>query len=82
MNSETKEIIQYCICIICVIGAMVMSFLAMYITPAGEIHESILWLIAQVLVFCGSLVGITAINTGHKKDINKKIDEINERKKN
>ena len=61
-NDNVKEIIQYGLCIFCIIGAMVMSFLAMYIEPQGELSNSILVLIAQVLVFCGSLLGINSIH--------------------
>lgn len=75
-TEDIKEYIQYGICIVCILGAMVMSFLAMYIDPTGEIHDSILWLIAQVLVFCGSLMGINSLHTVHVKKIDKKIDEV------
>ena len=62
MKDDTKELLQYFLCVFCIVGAMVMSFLAMYTDPTGEIHESVLWLIAQVLVFCGSLMGINTLN--------------------
>lgn len=62
MKDDTKELLQYFLCVFCIVGAMVMSFLAMYTDPTGEIHQSILWLIAQVLVFCGSLMGINTLN--------------------
>lgn len=74
---DIKEYIQYGICIVCILGAMVMSFLAMYIDPTGEIHDSILWLIAQVLVFCGSLMGINSLHNVHLKRIDQKISDVN-----
>lgn len=76
-SEDIKEYIQYGICILCVLGAMVMSFLAMYIDPTGEIHDSILWLIAQVLVFCGSLMGINSLHNVHLKKIDQKIGDAN-----
>jgi hypothetical protein len=75
-SEDIKEYIQYGICILCVLGAMVMSFLAMYIDPTGEIHDSILWLIAQVLVFCGSLMGINSLHNVHVKKIDRKIEDF------
>lgn len=72
MRDDIKEWIQYILCLVCIAGAMIMSFLAMYIDPAGEIHNSILWLIAQVLVFCGSLMGINSL---HQVQL-KKIKEV------
>lgn len=55
ISRETRESWKFLAGFLCLIGAMVMSFLAMYIAPAGEIHSSILVLIAQVLVFIASL---------------------------
>lgn len=75
-SDELKEAIQYGLCIFCILGAMIMSFLAMYITPAGVIDQSILWLIAQVLVFCGGLMGINSLHNVQIKKINGKISEI------
>lgn len=69
MSDSIKEWIQYILCLVCIAGAMVMSFLAMYIDPTGEIHDSILWLIAQVLVFCGSLMGINSLHNVHLRRI-------------
>ena len=63
MKDSTKELLQYFLCVFCIVGAMVMSFIALYLDPTGEIHESVLWLIAQVLVFCGTLMGVNTLNT-------------------
>ena len=62
MKDDIKELLQYFLCVFCIVGAMAMSFIALYLDPTGEIHESVLWLIAQVLVFCGSLMGINTLN--------------------
>lgn len=76
-SDDLKEQIQYGLCIFCIIGAMVMSFLAMYIAPAGIIDTSILWLIAQVLVFCGGLMGINSLHNIQTRKIDNKINNIN-----
>lgn len=68
-NDDVKEAIQYGLCIFCIVGAWVMSFLAMYIEPQGELSNSVLVLIAQVLVFCGSLLGINTMHNIHLKSI-------------
>ena len=76
MNENIKEWIQYIICIVCLLGAMTMSFLAMYIDPQGQIHDSILWIIGQVLVFVGSMFGISSIHNVQIKKVDKKIESI------
>lgn len=55
IGRETRETLKFISGFLCLFGAMAMSFLALYITPAGEIHSSVLVLIAQVLVFIASL---------------------------
>ena len=72
-SEDTKEFIQYIICVICIISAMIMSFLALYITPEGEIHSSVLWICGQVLVFVGSIFGITSIHRVNMRKIDAKI---------
>ena len=75
MNENIKEWIQYIICIVCILGAITMSFLAMYIDPTGEVHNSILWIIGQVLIFVGSIFGISSIHNVQMRKIDKKIDD-------
>lgn len=72
-SEDLKEIIQYTICVVCILGAMIMSFLALYITPAGEIHNSVLWICGQVLVFVGSIFGINSLHKVNIKKIDAKI---------
>lgn len=55
IKPETRESLKFLAGFACLFGAMVMSFLALYIDPAGEIHNTVLILIAQVLVFIASL---------------------------
>jgi len=73
-SEDLKEVIQYTICVVCILGAMVMSFLALYIAPAGEIHNSVLWICGQVLVFVGSIFGINSLHRVNMKKIDAKIE--------
>ena len=76
MNDNIKEWIQYIICIVCIVGAMIMSYIALYMPPSGEISQSVLWLIAQVLVFCGSIMGIGSLHNIQTKKIDAKIKDL------
>lgn len=40
------------------LASVVIGFIAMFIPPSGEIHSSILWFVAQMLVFCATLLGL------------------------
>lgn len=43
---------------ICLLSAIIVGFVAMVIPPAGIIDRSILWFIAQLLLFVASILGI------------------------
>lgn len=40
------------------LGGLVMLFCGIYISPLGEIHESLLIAYGEVMTFAGSLMGI------------------------
>lgn len=40
------------------LSGIVMAFIALMMPPPGEIHDSVLYLFAQILIYCGSIFGI------------------------
>ena len=50
---------------------LVLAFTALLLPPSGEIHESVLYLFAQILIYCGSVFGMDTY-------INRKIAERTE----
>jgi hypothetical protein len=76
---EHKTIKQI-ISIIAFLSAIVIGFIALFIPPTGIIDASVLWFIAQLLVFVSGLLGINfsidnikqvAQVVGKKKEENK-----------
>ena len=53
-----KASIQLITAAILAIGGLVLLFCGVYITPQGEIHESLLVGIGEVATFAGALFGI------------------------
>lgn len=39
---------------------MIMAFVALLIPPPGEIHDSVLYLFAQILIYCGTILSVTS----------------------
>ena len=37
---------------------IIMAFIALMLPPPGEIHDSVLYIFAQILIYCGSIFGI------------------------
>ena len=46
--------------IVMLIAGIVMAFIALFLPPPGEIHESVLFIFAQILIYAGSIFGIDA----------------------
>ena len=46
-------------CAMLLFGA-VLAFIALLMPPPGEIHDSVLYIFAQILIYAGSVFGISA----------------------
>ena len=40
---------------------LALAFTALLLPPSGEIHESVLYLFAQILIYCGSVFGNVSV---------------------
>ena len=49
---------------------IILAFIALLLPPPGEIHDSVLYIFAQILIYCGSIFGIDSY-------INQKIKNRN-----
>ena len=47
--------------LVCIITAIVFAFMGFFTPPTGEISESVLWFVAQCLIFSGSLIGVDCV---------------------
>lgn len=55
IKPETKESLKFIAGCICLGMAIIISFIALFLPPQGIIDSSVLWLIAQALIFVSSL---------------------------
>lgn len=84
MEINTKEKIQYFTAILMIVSAVVLAFICFFLNHY-KIEDSVLWYIAQALVYAASIFGISlAINTKFGKienQVKNYVDEkINEHK--
>lgn len=84
MEINTKEKIQYFTAILMIVSAVVLAFFCFFLNHY-KIEDSVLWYIAQALVYAASIFGISlAINTKFGKienQVKNYVDEkINEHK--
>jgi len=40
-----------------------MAFIALFLPPPGEIHDSVLYVFAQILIYCGTVFGLDSYFT-------------------
>lgn len=57
---------------------IILAFVALLMPPPGEIHDSVLYIFAQILIYCGSIFGIDSyINQKIKnRNVNNKSSNI------
>ena len=64
---KTNINIQLITAAILSVGGLAMLFLGVYISPLGQIHESLLVAFGEVATFAGSLFGIDYVYKSKKK---------------
>lgn len=58
MKKETKEEIQIFTAVGMLFAGVGLSIAGFIVAPMGQIHDSVLWLFAQCLIYAGSIFGI------------------------
>ncbi len=78
MTPDTKEKIQYSTAVTMIASAVVLAFICFFLNHY-KIEDSVLWYIAQALVYAASIFGISlAINTKMgqvKNDVKQYVDD-------
>lgn len=59
MTQKKKTNLKELTAIILLFFGIILAFVALLIPPPGEIHDSVLFLFAQILIYCGSIFGIS-----------------------
>ena len=59
MTKETKENIQITSAIAMLIGGFLLAVAGFVVPPTGQIHESVLGIFAECLIYAGSIFGVT-----------------------
>ncbi|MBD5229570.1 MAG: hypothetical protein HDS69_05990 [Bacteroidales bacterium] len=76
-NNNTKEILTYIIAGVSLLFGFGLTIAGFIVDPTGIVSESVLWILAQVFVFSGALMGINlSINQAKNKVKNELADEI------
>ena len=69
MTTGIKENIVYGSAIFMLLFGVILTTAGFIIDPAGQIHDSVLYVLGQCLIFAGSVMGVSAYTTGRLRHI-------------
>ena len=64
-NPNPKELTD----IVLLTFGIILAFVALLMPPPGEIHDSVLFIFAQILIYCGSIFVIDCYITQRFKNL-------------
>lgn len=74
-NNQSKEIVAHVAAGLLLLFGMIMVVCGFITPPSGEVHDSILWIFGQTLVFSGAVLGISLHVDNSIKSIETKLEE-------
>jgi hypothetical protein len=75
MSKEKKDIVTFGAALFMLVFGVVLTTAGFIIDPAGEIDDSVLYVLGQCLIFSGSVLGVSSYTTGKMHLIEKSVDE-------
>ena len=74
-NNKAKEITAHVAAGLLLLFGIIMVVCGFITPPSGEVHDSILWIFGQTLVFSGAVLGISLHVDNSIKSIEAKLEE-------
>ena len=72
MTKETRGNIAVISAIAMLSFGMIFTGIGFFVTPLGEVSDSVLWILGQALIYAGSIFGIATYTKGV---VDRRIDE-------
>ena len=73
---KTSVKIQYFIAVAAFLAAVGCGIAGFIVPPPGEVHDSVLYLIAQFLLLTASILGVGAMFASQKISLQKKLQQM------
>lgn len=75
-NLNPKEKISYTAAIVSLFVGFGLTITAFIVEPMGEIHDSVLWTLGQLLTFAGGIFGVGVYTTGAVRGMKREISRF------
>jgi hypothetical protein len=72
---------EHIIVLISLFGAIIMSFIALFTPPPGEISSSVLFLIGEIMIFICTIMGVKVAALNVFKQFGDNIRAVSEKEK-
>lgn len=79
MKKETQNNIMVCSAVGMLIVGVSLNIAGFIVPPTGEISDSVLWVLAQSLIYAGSVFGVKSYIDGKVDDVKRKLESKNNR---
>ena len=74
-NNQSKEVFAHiCAGVLLLFGMFILTW-GFLVDPVGEVHDSLLWIFGQTLVFSGAVLGISLHVDNSVKMIEAKLEQ-------
>ena len=75
MTQDRKENITVCSAVAMLVFGCVLTTIAFFIEPMGEIHDSVLWVLGQCFIYAGGALGIANYaRSAAKQEVDDRFD--------
>lgn len=76
MTKENKDNIAVTSAIVMLCFGMALTAIGFFVSPVGEVHDSILWILGQALLYAGAIFGVAYYTKGV---IDKQVKDLENR---
>lgn len=76
MTKESKDNIAVTSAIVMLCFGMALTAVGFFVSPVGEVHDSILWILGQALLYAGAIFGVAYYTKGV---IEKQVNDLENR---
>lgn len=71
---DPKEKVSYGSAVLALLVGFGLTIAAFIVEPQGEIHDSVLWILGQILIFSGGIFGVGVYTTGSVRGMKREIN--------